>query len=147
MRIFLPEHDRGKIHGIIGRLYPAAILAETSLPEAAELADYFRGKRVLFSATLDFSGATVFQRRVWSATSKIPYGEVRSYREIAQAIGKPKAARAVGTALGRNPFPILVPCHRVIREDGGLGGFSASRGIALKQELLQLEGSVCPLEK
>jgi methylated-DNA-[protein]-cysteine S-methyltransferase len=82
--------------------------------------------------------STQFQRRVWLATRQIPYGDVRSYGEIARAIDSPHAARAVGQALGRNPLLIVVPCHRVLRSDGDLGGFGA--GLGKKRALLTLEG-------
>lgn len=86
---------------------------------------------------IDFSSGTPFQQKVWRAIQKIPYGERRSYQWIARQIRNPKAVRAVGQACKANPFPILVPCHRVIASDGGLGGFSL--GIQKKRRLLQLE--------
>ncbi|MFA5308895.1 MAG: methylated-DNA--[protein]-cysteine S-methyltransferase [Dehalococcoidales bacterium] len=98
---------------------------------------YFTGRRVEFPDALDFSGFTPFQRSVWEAARRIPYGETRSYGWLARQIGKPGAARAVGQALGRNPFPIIVPCHRVLAGDGGAGGFSG--GLAMKEKLLALE--------
>jgi len=111
---------------------------------------YFRGVKVSFELSLDESGFSPFQREVYSVTRRIPYGEVRTYGEIAQGIGKPDAYRAVGTALGKNPLPLFIPCHRVIRNDGSLGGFSAPGGIGLKARILRLEGlnteggSLCP---
>jgi methylated-DNA-[protein]-cysteine S-methyltransferase len=86
---------------------------------------------------LDLRSATPFSKRVWRATSKIPYGQVRSYAWVAEKLGNPDAARAVGGALGRNPVPIFIPCHRVLDSDGGLGGFGA--GLPLKRWLLALE--------
>ena len=99
--------------------------------------DYFAGKRAELPDKLDLGDATVFQRSVWEATRQIPYGETRSYGWIAKQIGKPGAARAVGHALGKNPLPIIIPCHRVISSDGTLGGFSG--GLAMKKRLLALE--------
>lgn len=91
-----------------------------------------------FSDTpLDLGEATTFQKSVWRATQSIPAGETRSYHDIANAIGSPNATRAVGTALGANPLPILIPCHRVTAKDGGIGGFSS--GTALKKKLLAHE--------
>jgi len=90
-----------------------------------------------FPDRLDLSGATPFQRMVWEATRLIPYGETRSYAWVAGQVNKPGAARAVGQALGRNPLPIIIPCHRVIRGDGSLGGFS--NGLEVKERLLHLE--------
>ncbi len=87
---------------------------------------------------LEKLGVTEFQRKVYEATSRIPRGEVRSYKWIAERIGNPKAYRAVGNALNRNPLPIVVPCHRVIKSDGGLGGFAG--GVRLKRKLLRAEG-------
>ncbi len=98
---------------------------------------YFGGARVDFPDSLDMSGGTPFQRRVWRVARKIPYGETRSYGWVARKTGKARAARAVGQALSSNPLPIIVPCHRVIAGDGGLGGFSD--GLALKRRLLRLE--------
>ncbi|MEA3407516.1 MAG: methylated-DNA--[protein]-cysteine S-methyltransferase [Chloroflexota bacterium] len=105
-----------------------------------QLEQYFAGNRRRFDLPLDLraTSSTPFQRRVWQATRQIPYGAVRSYGEIARAIDSPRAARAVGQALGRNPLLIVVPCHRVVRSDGGLGGFGA--GLDNKRALLTLEG-------
>ncbi len=100
---------------------------------------YFGGHKVNFPDELDLSEATDFQREVWEATRLIPYGETRSYTWVAAQIRQPKAVRAVGQALGRNPLPIIVPCHRVLASDGQLGGFSG--GIEMKKHLLYLEGS------
>jgi methylated-DNA-[protein]-cysteine S-methyltransferase len=98
---------------------------------------YFSGKKVDFPDAIDYSGYTPFQRGVWETARRIPYGQTRSYGWVAQQLGKPNAARAVGQALGRNPFPIIVPCHRVRAGDGSLGGFSG--GLTMKQSLLTLE--------
>ena len=105
------------------------------LPQRLE--QYARGERIIFNDNLDFSSATPFERAVWKATRAIPYGETRSYEWIAQRVGKPGAARAVGQALKCNPFPIIVPCHRVIGKDGSLTGFSC--GIDVKKHLLDME--------
>ena len=82
---------------------------------------------------------TFFQKKVWRELSKIPKGETRTYKEIAIAIGRPLAVRAVANACGKNPYPIKIPCHRVIRSDGKLGGYSAPGGIAAKRRLLKEE--------
>jgi methylated-DNA-[protein]-cysteine S-methyltransferase len=105
----------------------------------AQLNEYFAGNRQHFNLPLGAHG-TEFQQSVWSALSAIPYGELRSYKDIAEAIGKPKAVRAVGAANGRNPLPIVVPCHRVIGSNGTLTGFAG--GLALKTQLLTLEGAM-----
>mgnify|MGYP005750327657 CR=1 FL=1 len=82
---------------------------------------------------------TNFQRTVWKEISKIPYGETRTYKDLAIAIGKPNSSRAVANACGKNPYPVIIPCHRVIRSDGKLGGYSGVGGIKKKKELLKLE--------
>lgn len=87
-------------------------------------------------------GGTPFQQAVWAAARRIPAGKVRTYGEIGREIGRPGAARAVGAALGANPVPLLVPCHRVVARDGSLHGFSAPGGVATKRRLLDLEGHV-----
>ncbi len=102
-----------------------------------ELLDYFNGNKVNFKSILDLSIGTIFQRKAWGQISKIPYGELRTYKWIAREIGNLKAIRAVGNAVGENPVPPIIPCHRVIRSDGNLGGFSS--GISLKKWLLKLE--------
>ena len=98
---------------------------------------YFSGHRVTFPDELDFSEATPFQRQVWEETRLISYGETRSYAWVARQVGKPKAARAVGQAMGSNPLPIIIPCHRVITSNGKLGGFGG--GLEMKRQLLSLE--------
>jgi len=102
------------------------------------LQEYFQGKRRNFKLDLDLGAATVFQKCVWQTLMKIPYGQVRSYQWVAHQIGVPQGARAVGAANRCNPLPIVIPCHRVIKADGKLGGYSG--GIAVKQALLKLEG-------
>jgi O-6-methylguanine DNA methyltransferase len=102
-----------------------------------ELAEYLSGLRSFFTVPADLSAVASFQRAVLRTARGIPFGEVRSYRWIAEQIGASRAARAVGTALGRNPVPIIVPCHRVLRSDGGLGGYAF--GLELKTHLLCLE--------
>ncbi len=83
---------------------------------------------------------TEFQIEVWKELSKIPKGEVRTYKQIAKSIGKPKSSRAVANACAKNPYPIVIPCHRVIRSDGTVGGYSGEGGVKLKKELLKKEG-------
>ncbi|MFQ6097045.1 MAG: methylated-DNA--[protein]-cysteine S-methyltransferase [Armatimonadota bacterium] len=104
---------------------------------AAELAGYFNGERVDFSVPVDLRGVSRFRRRVLLTAARIPYGEVVTYGDVARAVGHPRGARAVGQAMGANPVPIVVPCHRVIASTGGLGGFGA--GLAWKAALLTLE--------
>jgi len=102
-----------------------------------QLGDYFAGKLETFSIPLDPVG-TAFQKEVWDALATIPFGETRSYAQIARQIGRPKAVRAVGAANGKNPLPIVVPCHRVIGSNGKLTGFAG--GLEMKASLLEIEG-------
>lgn len=99
--------------------------------------DYFRGGRQTFPDDLDLSSGTAFQQAVWRTARSIPYGETRSYGWIAAVIGRPRAARAVGQAMGSNPLAIIIPCHRVVAGDGGLGGFGG--GLDMKRRLLLME--------
>ena len=85
---------------------------------------------------------TSFQKKVWKEISKIPKGKVRTYKELAKLIGKPKSSRAVANACGKNPYPIKIPCHRVIRSDGSLGGYSGKGGVKTKKNLLEKEGVI-----
>ncbi|TFY91780.1 methylated-DNA--[protein]-cysteine S-methyltransferase [Pseudomonas kairouanensis] len=120
----------------LGELHQAndnPVLLETE----RQLLEYFAGTRRHFEVALDFTG-TDFQKQVWHALLTIPFGETRSYSQIAQQIGNPKAVRAVGAANGRNPISIIAPCHRVIGASGGLTGFAG--GLQAKQYLLALEG-------
>jgi methylated-DNA-[protein]-cysteine S-methyltransferase len=99
--------------------------------------DYFDGKKPIFKGILDLTQATDFQRIVWQTAMLIPYGETRSYTWIAHNMGRPLSCRAVGNALGKNPLPLIVPCHRVIKADDSLGGFGG--GLDMKRFLLKLE--------
>ena len=132
-------HASGR--GLCGwlRAVPDAEVREGFAPNRAaarQIVQYLEGKRHEFDLPLDPIG-TEFQRKVWDALLEIPYGETRSYREIAERIGKPDAVRAVGTANGANPLSLVVPCHRVIASGGGLGGYGG--GLPLKRKLLAME--------
>jgi O-6-methylguanine DNA methyltransferase len=104
----------------------------------AQLREYFSGSRRAFDLPLDARG-TSFQKAVWSQVVRIPYGTTATYGDIAQLVGKPRASRAVGGAVGANPLPIVIPCHRVIGAGGSLTGFGS--GLAVKEALLRLEGA------
>jgi len=100
--------------------------------------NYFEGKKNPFSGPVHFNLGTPFQQKVWKTLLKIPYGQVQSYKWLAEKTGSPQAVRAAGQANGKNPFPILIPCHRVIYNDGYLGGYTG--GLGIKRRLLELEG-------
>jgi methylated-DNA-[protein]-cysteine S-methyltransferase len=102
-----------------------------------QLKGYFEGAKIAFSQRIKFLKGTDFERRVWIALKAIPYGETRTYKWLAERIGMPKATRAVGHALSKNPIPVVLPCHRVIESDGSIGGYSS--GIDIKRRLLELE--------
>ncbi len=141
LRVLLPQSRKDRVAQTIKSWYPEAVSDKSALAgEQTELRRYFAGQNPDFSFVLDFSGTTLFQRQVWSEVSRIPYGEVRTYSWVAGRIGQPRAVRAVGSALGKNPFPPVIPCHRVIQLCGGLGGYSAAAGVELKAKLLQMEG-------
>ena len=138
LRTTLPQHSAREARQLLGdRLGQAT----PSSPLFGDLIEQFRtylsGRKTTFPAELDLSEATPFQREVWKATRLIPYGETRSYTWLAEQIKKPRAVRAVGQALGRNPLPIIIPCHRVLAADGKLGGYSG--GVEMKIHLLRLE--------
>jgi phosphoglycolate phosphatase len=113
------------IHSLERMDEPAYPVMDTPLARLAQrqLAEYFAGERRAFDLPLDPAQGTAFQKRVWQAVQQIPYGQTRSYREVAQMLGKPRAARPVGGAMAQTPFPIIVPCHRVVSASGGLGGY------------------------
>lgn len=145
IRTFLPEATEAALRRRTLAALPGGLESEPP-PFVLDLIGGIRalllGKSVDFAgAPLDFGGAAPFERRVWQATSAIPSGETRSYGDIAAEVGAPGAARAVGRALGRNPFPILVPCHRVLGSGGRSGGFSAPGGASTKMRMLAIENA------
>ncbi len=122
---------------LLSEEFSEAELSEGALPEAKKaILQFLSGDAQLARVPLDIRG-TVFQRRVWEELRRIPRGETRTYREIARAVGAPEAVRAVGSACGANPVALVVPCHRAVRTDGGLGGYAW--GLARKKKLLALE--------
>lgn len=138
--------DAGLTHVLFEGQQPSDVGLPDDLPEAAEhpmlaaaatqLGEYFAGRRREFEVTLDLRG-TDFQKDAWRALAAVPYGETRSYRDQAEAIGRPGAFRAVGAANGRNPIPVILPCHRIVGADGSLTGFAG--GLDTKRRLLNLE--------
>jgi methylated-DNA-[protein]-cysteine S-methyltransferase len=102
-----------------------------------ELREYFEHGKDEFTQEIDPANGTEFEKNVWFTLREIPFGETRTYKWLAEKIGKPNASRAVGQALGKNPLPIILPCHRIIESDGSLGGYSG--GIDIKRRLLEME--------
>jgi methylated-DNA-[protein]-cysteine S-methyltransferase len=128
---------------IAARLSPRMLSAPRRLDEPRrELDEYFAGRRRAFDLTLDLRLLSDFTRRILSATAEIPYGEVSTYKAVAAAAGSPRGSRAAGNALGSNPLPIVLPCHRVLHSAGGLGGYTG--GVARKRVLLGIEGRLDP---
>lgn len=148
-RIQLPEACRADTaRRLRAELGPSAGVAEDATPPAwvrramASMARHLDGGLQDFTGlSLDFSGVTPFRRRVYEEASRIPAGATVTYGELAARVGAPRAARAVGQAMGKNPFPIVVPCHRVVATGGGPGGFSAHGGIDTKARMLEIEGA------
>jgi len=138
-RLFLPQAKKAQVREMILREFPGSVYQKDHLKSDEVLAQYFRGEPVKFRFPLDLSGCSDFQRRVYSAARKIPHGKTRSYKWLARSLGQPSASRALGQALKRNPIPVVIPCHRVIRSDHSLGGFSS--GTEWKKRLLNLEGA------
>ena len=142
VRIMFSHEGKVDSVSLLKKEHPEETLVEDrgkNLLVIKQLEEYFNGSRTVFSLPLDIRG-TEFQKSVWDALKKVPYGETRSYGEIARSIGKPKAARAVGNANRKNPIPIVIPCHRIIGSDGSMTGFGG--GIPLKKKLLELERGI-----
>ena len=119
--------------------------ASPRLREAqAQLTDYLAGTRRSFDLSLDLSQGTSFQRKVWQTLRRVSYGQLRSYQWVAVRVGGRQYARAVGNAVGANPMPIVIPCHRIVAQDASLGGFSC--GLPTKRKLLTLEGTLTELQ-
>ncbi len=137
----LPHSDGRGLDGWLRRCAPGADVRDAFAPNRSaisQLLEYLEGKRTAFDVVLDLRG-TPFQKRVWAALLEIPYGDTRSYQEIARSVGSPRAVRAVGAANGANPVSLVVPCHRVIASDGTLSGYGG--GLELKARLLAMERS------
>jgi methylated-DNA-[protein]-cysteine S-methyltransferase len=140
VRLEIAEEPFAKIHKKMTSLYPRGKESQEPFRSLLPLLGrYLRGQRVDFGVDVDWDGRGDFTRRVLEETRKIPYGKVSSYGSLGKRVGYGNAARAVGQALKRNPVPLVIPCHRVIRGDGTLGGFSMV-GTGLKEKLLLLEG-------
>ena len=141
MRLHFVESDYGPVmeEDLGDEGYAVEVDETKTAVVRRELSEYAHGKRMTFDAPLALSGSE-WQKAVWTELTRIPFGETRSYGEVADALGRPGAARAVGSANARNVLPVVVPCHRVIAADGTLGGFNG--GLHLKERLLEHETSV-----
>ncbi|HTZ85157.1 MAG TPA: methylated-DNA--[protein]-cysteine S-methyltransferase [Solirubrobacteraceae bacterium] len=141
LRLAFPEEEVDEVlDGLSRRVSPRIVEAPAQLDRSRrELDEYFAGDRHAFELPLDWTLVGPFGRRVLSAAAAIPYGDVHTYTQIATKAGSPRGSRAAGNALGANPIPIVVPCHRVLRGSGALGGYAG--GLERKQFLLELEGA------
>lgn len=136
---FKPEVPDEVLEDLSERLSPRVLEAPIAVDGVRrELDEYFEGKRRVFDIPLDWSLSSGFREKVLRATYRIPYGGVSSYREMAERAGNARASRAAGSALATNPIPIVVPCHRVLRTGGNLGGYGG--GLEMKEKLLRMEG-------
>lgn len=140
VRLGLPNQDADELLAdLAARVSPRVLEAPAQLDEARrELDLYFEGRLTDFDLPLDWQLSRDFRRRVLRAIARIPYGQTRSYTEMARSAGNERAVRAAGTACGSNPIPLVVPCHRVLRTGGALGGYGG--GLPMKEGLLRLEG-------
>jgi methylated-DNA-[protein]-cysteine S-methyltransferase len=142
VRVNLPAYDPEQtLEELATRISPRVLEAPVRLDDARrELDLYFEGKLTEFDLPLDWRLTEGFRMKVQRAIARIPYGQTRSYTEVARSAGNERAVRAAGTACGANPLPIVVPCHRVLRSGGALGGYGG--GLPMKEALLRLEGSL-----
>jgi methylated-DNA-[protein]-cysteine S-methyltransferase len=144
--VVLPKASRQEVLSELG-LSSAKLLDDRISPRLREaqvqLMDYLAGTRRSFNLPLDLSRGTVFQQKVWRTLQRISYGRLRSYQWVAARVGGSQYARAVGNAVGANPMPIVIPCHRIVAQDMSLGGFSC--GLPTKRKLLTLEGTLTEL--
>jgi len=146
--VALPQTSKQRAIAVLREQAPDPLVMEPS-PQLelaqAQLLDYLAGKRMTFDVPLDLSRGTAFQRQVWRTLLKVPFGKLRSYQWVAARVGGRQYARAVGNAVGANPLPIIVPCHRIVAQDATLGGFSG--GLPTKRKLLTLEGTLVQLRR
>jgi methylated-DNA-[protein]-cysteine S-methyltransferase len=140
VRVSLPAYEADEtLEELAARISPRLLEAPAELDEARRQLDlYFEGKLTEFDLPLDWRLTDGFRGKVQRAIARIPYGQTRSYMQVAASAGNERAVRAAGTACGSNPIPIVVPCHRVLRSGGGLGGYGG--GLPMKRALLELEG-------
>jgi len=145
-RIVFPQSSKAKVLDELrgsGRGHSIEVTSPRLQAAKRQLIEYFAGTRKRFDLPLDLTKGTGFQRRVWKALQTVPFGQLRSYQGLAGLVGGKRYARAVGGAVGANPLPIVIPCHRVVAQDGSLGGFSC--GLPAKRRLLEREGTLSQL--
>jgi len=140
-RVILPHYQLNDLLQLLAWEHPNCLRDDKPFEDLISLSrDYFNGKSAAFDTIVcDLPSEGTFSGKVLLACRRIPYGQTRVYSSLAQEIGAPDSARAVGTALGKNPLPLVVPCHRVVNAGGGMSGFSAPGGIDVKKRLLELE--------
>lgn len=147
-RIALPKQSKRAVEASLREESPEPFVIEPTsglISAQEQLMEYLEGKRQAFDLPLDLSSGTAFQRKVWRTLLLVPYAKLRSYQWVAARVGGPQYARAVGNAVGANPLPIVVPCHRIVAQDATLGGFSG--GLPTKRKLLTLEGTLAQLHR
>lgn len=138
---FLPELELS-LRRKLRSLFPDAVEDRGCLPTLRrQVADYYAGKPTRFTTPIELDGVPPFRAAVLRKCHEVAYGETVSYADLAAALGRPRAARAVGGAMASNPIPLVIPCHRVLRSDGSLGGFSSLCGVEEKRRMLEMEGA------
>ncbi len=144
VRLILPRSTEVEARAALRTEYPELTMLDAAqLPKYGDaLRRYARGEAESFDFSFDLRGLTKFQQRALLAAYAIPYGQTRTYKWLAEAVGRPKAARAIGGAMAKNPIPLMIPCHRVIATNGSLTGYSGPGGLNTKRRLLQLEGAL-----
>ena len=141
-RIVLPCANKRLVSQRIHKECPEAKENSSKLKKVSQLIiDYLNGEKKRLDFPIDLTGYTNFEKQVYKSLCRVPYGEVTTYGKLAKSAGNPRAARAVGNAMAKNPLPLFIPCHRVVKSDGAIGNFSALGGVALKKRLLELERS------
>lgn len=144
LRVAYPDQSPDEVLAELAEEVSPRVLESARSTDAVrrELAEYFEGRRRSFAVKVDLSSIQGFRKKILQQTARIPFGSVITYRDVATRAGSPLAVRAAGNALGSNPVPIVVPCHRVVRTGGGLGGYTG--GLDRKEALLELEGVAQP---
>ena len=141
IKIYLPGMKKEKLEKII-HFYNKSIVERSGRIRILirNICGYFKGKNVRLNFPIDMEAMTEFEKKVYKQTIKIPFGKVKTYKWLAEKAGVPNGARAVGNALSTNPVPLIIPCHRIVKSDGRLGGFSAPGGTSMKRKMLAIEG-------